>query len=89
MGLHDRIMNVQVRYSRGEFLNENEYLRYKEGHGDARHDAAELSLISDELLEALEACLSDLESESMPSDESFALMEKARTAIAKAKGVEQ
>ena len=42
-----------------------------------------------ELLEALEACLADLESESMPSDESFSLMEKARTAIAKAKGTAQ
>lgn len=57
MNLHNEIMNIPVRYSRGEFLDENEYLRYKEGQRDARHDAAELSLKAEARIEELEEAL--------------------------------
>ena len=79
MRLHDQIMNIQVRYSRGEFGKELHYLHYKEGHRDARHDAAEMSSIADELLEALEAVVS-------VSDRATVEFDLARAAIAKARG---
>lgn len=47
MSLHNEIMNLPTRFSRGEFENEVNYLRYKEGHRDARHDAAVISMQGD------------------------------------------
>lgn len=60
MNLHNAIMNIGVKYSEAEFLNSNEYLRYREGHRDARHSAAELSLKAEARIEELEAVLKGL-----------------------------
>lgn len=54
MSLHDQIMNVGVQYNEGDFRNQNEYIRYKEGHRDARHSAAEVALKADARIEELE-----------------------------------
>ena len=53
MSLHNEIMNIPVQYSRSEFGKEVHYLHYSEGHRDARHSAAELSLKYDRLIEEL------------------------------------
>jgi len=54
MRLHDRIMNIPVDKEVIEVLDERATkAAYKVGHRDARHAAAEMSLISDELLDAL------------------------------------
>lgn len=42
--LHDQIMNIACRRADDTFLNQASRLLYKEGHRDARHDAAELAL---------------------------------------------
>lgn len=49
---------------------------------------AHLIAAAPELLEALDACVFELESEHMPSDEVLAAIEKARSAMFKARGVE-
>lgn len=36
MTLEDQIIAIELPYSRGEFMNESEYLRYKEGFEDAK-----------------------------------------------------
>lgn len=41
MTLEDQIIAIELPYSRGEFLNEGEYLRYKEGFDDAKRLAVE------------------------------------------------
>jgi hypothetical protein len=50
-------MNIPVQYSRGEFGKELHYLHYSEGHCDARHAAAELSLKAEARIEELEEIL--------------------------------
>ena len=42
--LHDEIMNIACRREDASFLNQASRLLYKEGHRDARHDAAALAL---------------------------------------------
>lgn len=44
MDLHAEIMNIQVMVHPSGFSSRSNYLDYKEGHRDARHDAAELAL---------------------------------------------
>lgn len=55
MNLHNEIMNLPSRMTRGEFLNQYDYQAYKEGHRDARHDAAELSLKYEAYIDSLES----------------------------------
>lgn len=42
--LHDQIMNIPCRRADESFTNTESRLLYKEGHRDARHDAAELAI---------------------------------------------
>lgn len=51
MNLHNEIMNIPVKHQRVDFLDQVCYLMYKEGHRDARHAGAELSLKYESLLE--------------------------------------
>lgn len=44
MNLHDNIMNIPCKRGDEDFKNSLSRLLYKEGHRDARHAAAELSL---------------------------------------------
>lgn len=53
MTLFGEIMNIPVAFSRGEFKNEAEYLRYKEGHRDARHEAAQIATEGDRAIQLL------------------------------------
>lgn len=53
MTLFGEIMNIPVEFSRGEFKNESEYLRYKEGHRDARHEAAQIAIEGDRAIQLL------------------------------------
>ena len=51
MNLHGQIMNIPAEPAK---VNGSNYaLSYKEGHRDARHAAAELSLVADKMVEAL------------------------------------
>lgn len=63
MSLHDKIMNIPCKYTRSCFPDEAQLLAYKEGHRDARHEAAEMTLgieeINAELVEALENLLAE------------------------------
>lgn len=53
MSIEADIINIPVRYTRGEFGSISDYLTYKEGHRDARHSAAELSVKGDRALSIL------------------------------------
>lgn len=59
MTLHNEIMNIPANIVLdgpecvGNVSN-NRYIAYKEGHRDARHKAAELSLKYDQLIEMIE-----------------------------------
>lgn len=54
MNLHNEIMNIPVKHQRVDFQDQGFYLMYKEGHRDARHAAAELSLKAEARIEELE-----------------------------------
>lgn len=62
MNLHNDIMNIPVNVildgpeGVGN-VSQNRYIAYKEGHRDARHAAAELSLKADARIEELESSL--------------------------------
>lgn len=45
MSLHNEIMNLPVKKGLENFIISDSYKAYKEGHRDARHAAAELSLL--------------------------------------------
>ena len=65
MDLHNLIMNIRVDEQNLFYKYGNESLyAYKEGHRDARHSAAELSLKADARIEDLEAVLKGLLNES-------------------------
>ena len=57
MSLHNDVMNIPCKYTRSCFPDEAQLLAYKEGHRDARHEAAEMAIKSDliilQLTEAL------------------------------------
>lgn len=57
MNLHNEIMNISVKHDRTTFQDQVCYLMYKEGHRDARHSAAELSLKAEARIEELEEML--------------------------------
>lgn len=60
MNLHNEIMNIPANIildgpeGVGN-VSQNPYIAYKEGHRDARHDAAELSLKYEAYIERLES----------------------------------
>lgn len=55
MSLHANIMNIQINEESAFYKYGNEALyAYKEGHRDARHAAAELSLKAEARIEDLE-----------------------------------
>lgn len=60
MNLHNEIMNIPAKHQRVVFQDQGFYLMYKEGHRDARHAAAELSLKADARIEELEEALKEL-----------------------------
>ena len=61
MHLHSAIMNIRVDEQNLFYKYGNESLyAYKEGHRDARHAAAELSLKADARIEELKAAISRL-----------------------------
>ena len=60
MNLHNEIMNIPVKHERVIFQDQVCYLMYKEGHRDARHAAAELSLKAEARIEELEEVLKEL-----------------------------
>lgn len=65
MNLHSDIMNIQPTIIHDGpngvgNVNSNRFLAYKEGHRDARHAAAELSLKADARIEELESVLKGL-----------------------------
>jgi len=54
MNLHGQMMNIAVAPEATRMLcTASQVLAYKEGHRDARHDAAELALKADACIEAL------------------------------------
>jgi hypothetical protein len=53
MSLHDKIMNLPARPIAADEYD-HKLMAYKCGHRDARHDAAELSLKYDHLIEMIE-----------------------------------
>ena len=58
MNLHNEIMNIQINEESAFYKYGNEALyAYKEGHRDARHSAAELSLKAEARIEGLEEAL--------------------------------
>lgn len=58
MDLHNAIMNIRVDEQNLFYKYGNESLyAYKEGHRDARHSAAELSLKADARIEELESLI--------------------------------
>lgn len=89
MRLHDRIMNIAVASDFDYADFPNKVYAYKSGHRDARHAAAEMALIADELLDALVPFLDfadrelDLHGEVIPES----IIEAARDAIYKARGM--
>lgn len=61
MNLHNQIMNIQINEESAFYKYGNEALyAYKEGHRDARHSAAELSLKAEARIEELEDFLKTL-----------------------------
>ena len=56
--LHNKIMNIPVRKAMSEIGLKDNMISYKEGHRDARHEAAEMAFeyesLIEELVEALE-----------------------------------
>lgn len=65
MNLHSEIMNIQAKIildgpeGVGN-VNQNRYTAYKEGHRDARHAAAELSLKAEARIDEIEEALRDV-----------------------------
>lgn len=57
MSLHNDIMNIPCEYTRSCFRDEVQLSIYKEGHRDARHEAAEMALVQDEIIEQLKGAL--------------------------------
>jgi hypothetical protein len=56
MSLHNEIMNIQIdrqKESQAVMSQDEVDLAYRKGHRDARHDAAELSLKYEALIEKL------------------------------------
>lgn len=77
MNLHNQIMNIRVNNKLKEDWTDvdgevsGEWYAYKEGHRDARHSAAELSLKAEARIEELEEMLSRLVKENdlaMPNE---------------------
>lgn len=77
--MHDKIMNIPIASDFDYSDFPSKVYAYKSGHRDARHAAAEASLIADELLEALEAVVS-------VADRATVEFDMARAAISKARG---
>ena len=51
--LHNKIMNIPVRKAMSEIGLKDNMISYKEGHRDARHEAAEMALEYESLIEEL------------------------------------
>lgn len=76
MDLHSEIMNIEAKIVHDGpegvgNVHSNRFMAYKEGHRDARHAAAELSLKSNARIEELEDMLSRLVKENdlaMPNE---------------------
>ena len=67
--LSSRIMNLIGSPGLSEInTSAGEQLAYKRGHRDARHAAAELALVADDLLAALEGLVAGLEKEGIGAD---------------------
>lgn len=72
MDLHSAIMNIRVDEQNLFYKYGNESLyAYKEGHRDARHAAAELSLKADARIEELESVLKGLLNEAHTASKSL------------------
>lgn len=63
MNLHNEIMNIDTYMSRGEFINQSEYMCYKMGHREVRHAAAELSLKHMRYIKKLEELANEFQDE--------------------------
>lgn len=87
MSLRNAIMNIPCKYTRSCFPDEAHLLAYKEGHRDARHEAAEMVLgieeINAELVEALANLLSEWNFQ-MSSYEPLKIAIEAEKALLKA-----
>lgn len=59
MGLQHNIMNIKVGSSVKFEMSHDDYLCYKEGYRDARHEAASLAVKSQALIEELFEALCD------------------------------
>lgn len=87
MRLHDRIMNIPIASDFDYADFPNKVYAYKSGHRDARHAAAEMALIADELAESLETmtALCALKYGNIDADV-YAEIEKANALVGKARG---
>lgn len=57
MSLHNEIMNIPVRKDVDYSTFESKIIAYKTGHRDARHQAAEISIVYEQRIESLQAAL--------------------------------
>lgn len=67
MNYHDRIMNIQATRVK-EFRPQ--HVSYKEGHRDARHEAAEIALEAEREIEELKEMIDTLH-DSLSSEEEY------------------